>query len=336
MRVCENCFSNDEIRNYIRELDGEESVCECCGTKCRTVDLEELYDFLSSLDYLYEKSEGSTDSFVDRICTDWDIFASKESAGKILEAAYQMGIIGFGPDAGVEECETLRNCKNQWETLKQEVKLKTRFFSDLTTFNWSEYITPNDVIKGGECFYRARVVPQGKEGLGKSDMSCPPPGLATPGRANPLGIPYLYLSEDRITTLYEIRGVYLDRVAIGKFRIKRDLNIVNFDVPVNLFYDYNQTDSIMDMIEAVKKSRLTDLISRDLSRPLRRFDTDLEYIPTQLICEFCRLNKADGIRFRSSLYPEGENLVLFDPSDAECVDVEIHEISKITIESRVK
>lgn len=78
---------------------------------------------------------------------------------------------------------------------------------------------------------------------------------------------------------------------------------------------------------------LTDSISKDLSKPLRRYDSEIEYVPTQLICEFCKeYVHADGICFKSSLYPGGVNYVLFDPKAADCVSVESHEIGTIDID----
>ena len=51
-------------------------------------------------------------------------------------------------------------------------------------------------------------------------MGCPPNKLTSSGRANPQGIPYLYLSKTPETTLYETRASYLDELSIGKFKIK--------------------------------------------------------------------------------------------------------------------
>ena len=78
---------------------------------------------------------------------------------------------------------------------------------------------------------------------------------------------------------------------------------------------------------------IAPFICKDLSKPLRRFDTELEYVPTQLICEYCKLNQADGIMFASSLHPQGQNIVLFDPKDAKCTKVDYVEINKVTISS---
>ena len=64
---------------------------------------------------------------------------------------------------------------------------------------------------------------------------------------------------------------------------------------------------------------------------MRRYDTELEYVPTQLICEYCKLNGIDGIRFESSLHKGGINVVLFDAHSAECISVESKEIKNVRI-----
>lgn len=162
-------------------------------------------------------------------------------------------------------------------------------------------------------------------------MGCPPPNLATAGRANPLGIPYLYLSDSAKTTYFEVRAVYLDKLSVGRFYIPKSLSLVDFRYSINLYLSYVDGDTSLK--EVVIKKMIIDSISRDLSKPLRRYDSELEYVPTQLICEFCKKYvQADGICFSSSLYCGGLNYVLFDHKAAECKDVECHEITKIDID----
>lgn len=82
-------------------------------------------------------------------------------------------------------------------------------------------------------------------------MGCPEKGKATAGRANPLGIPYLYLCKDEKTTYYEVRSVYLDKLSIGKFKIQRDLRIVDFNSKSSLFLSFDGTNTLSDTV--VKK-----------------------------------------------------------------------------------
>lgn len=67
---------------------------------------------------------------------------------------------------------------------------------------------------------------------------------------------------------------------------------------------------------------------------MRRYDTDIEYIPTQFICEFIKIfTGASGIRFNSSLHPIGNNIVMFDLQKMECTNVQLKKINKVDLES---
>ena len=138
----------------------------------------------------------------------------------------------------------------------------------------------------------------------------------------------MYLCRDEKTTYYEVRSVYLDRLSIGKFRIQRDLRIVDFNSKSSLFLSFDGANPLSD---TVVKKKILETLSHDLSKPMRRYDTELEYIPTQLICEYCKRSKADGICFGSSLHSGGVNYVLFNPEDAKCIRVSSREINSIHI-----
>ena len=160
-------------------------------------------------------------------------------------------------------------------------------------------------------------------------MGCPPKEKATAGRANPMGIPYLYLCKAEKTTYFEVRAGYMDKLSIGRFRIIRDLNIVDFSSKISLFVSSEGTKQLSDV---VVKKKMLDAISFDLSKPMCRYDTELEYVPTQLICEYCKRNGADGVCFNSSLHKGGLNYVIFNPKYAECVHVSSRQIKRIDVD----
>jgi hypothetical protein len=162
-------------------------------------------------------------------------------------------------------------------------------------------------------------------------MGCPDKSNAPAGRANPQGIPYLYLSKSIETTLYEIRATFLDDVSVGTFIIKNDSKIilVDFTESPNLFLNVDE------IVDYTKSMLLKRYISKELSKPIRRYDSELEYIPTQFICEFIRhFTGADGILFNSSLHKGGKNIVLFDQDKVECISVTKHRVTKINIETK--
>lgn len=334
MRICAQCFSDGELKDFIRSNAQEIGVCECCGESGLVVDLKELYDFFYAVSSLYESNIASHLPFVEKVQSDWNIFSSKANAEKIMSFLNQAGVIKLLPSTNIEEIAEISSCAEAWDTLKAEVRNKFRFFSDIHSFNWDSYISSNYILKKGDVLFRSRIIPEGAELLTPKDMSCPPPLKATPGRANPIGIPYLYLCDNECTTFYETRCLYLDRVALGRFLVTRDLNIVDFEAKLNLFYAFSAADNSDSLIESVKQRRVLDLISKEMSKPLRRFDTEIEYIPTQLMCEYCKQIGADGIKFTSSLDPSGCNIVLFNPDDAKCTKVYTKEITSVKIEFR--
>ena len=58
-------------------------------------------------------------------------------------------------------------------------------------------------------------------------------------------------------------------------------------------------------------------LGRELSVPTRPGENQIEYVPTQYLCEFVKSLGVGGIRYKSSLRPDGWNIVLFDPEMAQ-------------------
>ena len=332
MKICASCFKDEEIRRFIENSSTFTVKCDCCGRdNTAVIDLNELSDFFVEFLDLFVKVENGRE-LISIIQHDWDIFSSDSCAYRILSEVAHNGHSSFSLDDRFAYNDDIQECFSVWEKLKSEVQERKRYFSNISSFNWEVYIKSNAKLSKGDVLYRARITPKGQIVLSEKEMGCPPKELATAGRANPLGIPYLYLCKDTETTFYEIRAVYLDKVSVGEFEIVNDLNIVDFSSKINLFFAYTDSDSNSSLSDIIKRKIIFDKISADLSKPLRRFDTEIEYVPTQLICEYCKENGADGIQFNSSLHQGGVNVVLFNPSDAKCVGVCKKEIKRVVIE----
>lgn len=295
-------------------------------------DIQTVEDFLFTLLSLYEKSPDG-EPLSKALIEDWHIFADEPSFSRVL------GLLGnpFRPGDSVRYVAEYRDYMQAWEDVKAEVKTKTRFFCHMDTIAdvLNEFDIDGDslMLFKNEKFFRARVHHKEEPTFTTGEMGCPPsPELATPGRANPKGISYLYLCCDDQTPFYEVRPYYLDRVDIGEFLIQEDnIKIVDFTEKVNLFkVFYDEGEDVFK--QKVKRRVLFDMISKDLSRPLRSFDTELEYVPTQYICEFFKDKGADGIMFMSSVRNMGKNLVLFYPTKVECVNVRPYEVNQIVID----
>ena len=332
MLVCKDCFLDEELRSEIVSNACIEGVCTICGSKGKLLNFSEFYGFFDALLSLYTKSHKGSRTIVDIIQDDWKIFKDKKIAEILLTDVIKSHNYGFYINSVVDYTLDIQERINVWDRMKVSIKEKSRFFTNMDEFIIYNYLNYGDNgLKIGDKLYRSRITPVGKSILDCNNMGCPPKTSATAGRANPIGIPYLYLCDEPKTTYYEVRAVYLDRLSVGTFEVIRDLKIVDFTHNISLYNSY--ADNITPFKELIRQKKVIDAISSDLSKPLRRFDSELEYVPTQLICEYCRcVVGADGITFESSLRKGARNYVLFDESGVKCINVESHEITKIDID----
>lgn len=160
----------------------------------------------------------------------------------------------------------------------------------------------------GETYYRARIVkgptgsyklPDGPfEAYSVDEFAAPPRECAREGRMNPKGVSYLYLADNRLCALSEIRPAISSIVSIAEGSIHRDVSIASFVSPdwegISLF-----------------EKCMVKIIGNLFSQPLNSQDSN-EYIPSQVVAEYIKNNGFDGIEYRSSQYKEGVNLALFD------------------------
>ncbi len=134
-------------------------------------------------------------------------------------------------------------------------------------------------------------------GYGAEQSDAPPKEKTSGGRANPRNISYLYIAEDVKTAILEVRPNVTQEVSVATVKITKDLKLFDF-----CYTDPNESE--------LGKSLDLGIISAAFSMP--NFGDENNYYATQYVCEFIREMGFDGIRFYSSLNPEGKNIVLFD------------------------
>lgn len=158
------------------------------------------------------------------------------------------------------------------------------------------------------------------KGWNAEDSGAPPADYIGNGRANPDHIRYLYLSEDSVTPVYEVRPIIGDTVSVAKFRLKKEVKL------------YDLTLDIHDIVneEVVELPRLYNTIGEMFSKPYNGDAT--KYLPTQYIAETIKKMGFDGLRFRSSLHKEGINIVLFNPEDCSAFASDLIEVKGIDLE----
>ncbi|MBQ0076875.1 MAG: RES family NAD+ phosphorylase [Bacteroidales bacterium] len=331
MLVSPNCFKDQELKAEMNNNISAQGICEISGEEGNLADISILQNFFNELLSLFSPTiNGFT---IDVIITrEWGIFKSQTIARTVLAEILRYGGLGYGIDTLVDYREDLQEEIAVWSRLKKEVCEQTRFFANTDRFATGKYLQLGNGLQQGQKLYRARIIPNGRNYLTKHDMGCPPKEYAKAGRANPLGIPYLYLCQSPETTYYEVRALHLDKLSVGTFEVQRDLKIVDFNDDTNLFVAFCGDDSLKDV---VVRKKINEAISADMSKPLRRYDSEIEYVPTQLICEWCKLElQADGICFKSSLHDGGVNYVLFNNEDAQCIIVHKHQVGSISIKRK--
>ena len=78
--------------------------------------------------------------------------------------------------------------------------------------------------------FRARIL-EGEVMYSPENMGAPPCEFATHGRANPAGIPYLYLASDQTTAVSELRPHTGDGACVADFEMEHELNLVDLRNP---------------------------------------------------------------------------------------------------------
>jgi hypothetical protein len=333
MKVCVNCFSDKELKGFISSSN-EIGDCEVCESKNQPLlEVSELFDFFQELIQNFKVYENGM-PLSSKIQSNWSFFCTLGVANKILNYVLpQVQTEITSSNINVEFTDDIIENYNHWEILKEELKWKNRFVINierLEELGWDGFFNTQFKLRKGSPLFRARIHHQsGLQVYKPEDMSCPQKEFASGGRANPSGIPFLYLSDNPETVLYEVRASYLDELSIGTFELNSEsVKLVDFTEDTFLFQPDNSSIN-----KTIKAKLLRQKISSDLSKPMRRYDSDLEYIPTQFICEFIKVfTGALGIRFNSSLHPSGNNIVLFDQNLMTCIEVKKVKINSVNLQ----
>lgn len=125
------------------------------------------------------------------------------------------------------------------------------------------------------------------------------------GRANPVGIPYIYLATNEDTALAEMRAGLKDILTLAIFEVLEDLKIVNCVIETKRKFYLKQPSP-----EARENAVWSD-INMAFKNPIDRNEDPVSYIPTQILAEVFKNQEYNGIQYSSS-YGNGNNIVMFD------------------------
>lgn len=197
---------------------------------------------------------------------------------------------------------------NDWQNFQYSLKYKNRFFinSEFQKKLKKAIDLHENILRTGIELFRARInnIEPYDKPLNIKDMGAAPTEKTLSNRANPIGISYLYTSLCEETCVNEVRPGIGHYITVAKFSLKQDIRIVNFynaiPMPTDKYIEY-----------------LAYEIHSTFSQPIIYGKPEIEYLPFQFISEFIKMQKYEGVLYRSFFKSDindrrALNLVIFN------------------------
>ncbi|MCS6095446.1 RES family NAD+ phosphorylase [Shewanella baltica] len=147
---------------------------------------------------------------------------------------------------------------------------------------------------------------------------------ASEGRANPKGIPCLYVASTKETAMSEIRPWLGSIISVAKFSNTQELRVIDF----SKYHGERFPFYIEEPDDDKKQQAVWWHIDNAFSEPVTNSDSKSDYTPTQIIAELIKSLGYDGIAFKSSL-GNGHNLALFDLDSAHFQSCSLSKADKV-------
>jgi hypothetical protein len=157
----------------------------------------------------------------------------------------------------------------------------------------------------------------------------PIPDKATDGRANPRGIPCLYLATKKDTAVLEVRPLIGSYVSVAQFEVIRELQLVDCSGEQMDKLDRWLRESWTP--QDIEKAIWSD-INEVFSEPIERGDSSVDYVPTQILAEAFKRHGFGGIAYKSSYGEDGFNVALFNINDADLINCGLYRIKDVSVE----
>jgi hypothetical protein len=347
VNCCVRCFKDPEIKDIIKGCNVRGDCNFCGSTNVFTCDInnddlkenfERLLDVYCPVsDIVGEFPREQADLMKNILTMSWDIFILKANdvyvfLKALLSEKYQEEPMLFDEPVWIKgsvQEEYLNQYsilgKYQWNDFMDEIKTKNRFHTTIINkevFRKVLEVSCKEYEVGTE-FFRARIWTEGL-GFTIDEMGPPPSKKASAGRANPEGISCLYLADSLDTTLHETRAGVYDYATVGKFILKEKITIVDLTsidkISPFLMVDI---DLLAANLEHLRK------IGDEISRPLRKHDSSLDYLPTQYICDYIKSIGYAGIKYKSTMCSDGMNFAIFYSELLDCVEVVDYDIDSL-------
>ena len=190
-------------------------------------------------------------------------------------------------------------------------------FEDMRSKGQSPFFS---IIPGGELsvLYRARLAKTRDEALAFAkapaiQIGSPPSVDAIPGRMNAGGISVFYGALSEKTCVAELRPRVGGLAVLGRFRVIRDLRLLDF----TKFNEHFLNESVFSANHDLRESKLAFLqeIGEIIGKPIQPHEELLDYVPTQVLAEYLRQeHDLDGLIYPSAQHASNQDSADLDDS----------------------
>ncbi|WP_178089552.1 RES family NAD+ phosphorylase [Rheinheimera lutimaris] len=332
MLCCPECFDDRTIR-IEWEHSGNTGCCYFCGATDQNLihpeALKSKFEILS--DAYFPDDSGKL--LVEWFKSDWGLFSNPRmdiaNASRLLAEILDDGDIVRRRFAPIKSLTSFSSVQG-WYQLKEELKHTNRFFLssqfDFNTIKKLISLLEIEVDNLSRDWFRSRIQIDTAP-FPPEQMLAPPAKLASHGRANPAGIPYLYIASDEETAASELRPHTGDLMTIAKLSIPSQLKLVDLRDPRKTISPFELEDisELRNAVEVLVK------LGEELTRPVLRHSAAYDYVPSQFLCEFIKNCGFDGVCYRSSV-GNGFNVALFKPDCAAVTQLSSFVTHRVVVE----
>lgn len=336
MNCCAECFGDRHLRrNIIPARSVEVGDCSYCRSENVSIlPPAQLAEYFELLIGAYELNAGGR-LLVQWFREDWQMFGhptlndsvANSLLAEILDDAditRQTYLAASGFDA---------DRLTAWEQFRDELMYHNRFFPELDIdLDRLESLLSSLTLDSDEFpteWFRSRIQ-TGDVPFDVSQMGAPPKRTASYGRANPAGIPYLYLGSTEETAVSEIRPHTGETACVAGFATPDDLRVIDLRNPRRIVSPFIFADAV-DIGRMRNDLPFLERLGEELTMPVVPQAAAIDYTPSQYVCEFIKKCRYDGVIYRSSV-SDGINLALFDPTLATPGSVTQYRIVRVSVD----
>jgi hypothetical protein len=298
--------------------------------------VEELAEQFELLYSVYRPAK-SGPTFLEWIEADWRVF-DKSKVAPTDQHALVKAALGSSFSVDIPMVPISQGADRplaRWDELKVELKEKNRYFFDQTLIDMDRLSDLLDFLLTNELpahWFRGRIT-DSNQPYSLDQMGAPPGRLASHGRANPPGIPYLYLASNAETAASEIRPHTGEHICVAEFEIANPISAVDLRDPKSHLSPFILSDAL-SIVQLRDDIPFLERLGEELTRPVVPKGAAIDYIPSQFLCELIKKKGYDGVAYRSSI-SKGFNVSLFDPNRASAVKCTMYTVENISVKIRL-